>query len=102
VRERMHELGIRMALGASGGEAARIVLVKGMSLVAWGVLLGLAGGFLGARVICSRGWIPDLDPFDPATYAGVVLSLSIVAFAACTLPALRALRIDPAGVMRTE
>jgi putative ABC transport system permease protein len=102
VRQQAHELGVRLALGATGEGVATLVMKKGLSLVALGLIMGLAGGVVGARALVDRGWLPGVSPYDPVTYGGVAACLAIVGFAACAAPALRALRIDPAEVMRAE
>lgn len=102
VAAEVRQLGLRLALGATTGQVARLVLRKGLILVAWGSLVGLAGGLAAARLISSRGWLPGLDPADPVTYLLVVGSLLLAALAACAAPAARVLRIDPAAVMRAE
>lgn len=102
VRRHGHELGIRLALGATGGEAARLVLTRGLVLTLWGIVIGLAAGIAAMRFVLGRGWLSGIDLFDPLTYAGVSLGLIVVAVIACALPAFRALRLDPREVMRSE
>jgi putative ABC transport system permease protein len=102
VRAHLSQLGIRMALGATGREVARLVLLKGMALVAWGILIGVTGAVLGARLLSSRLGLAGFEPNDPVTYVGVVVPLVLVTFAACAVPAARAVRIDPVEVMRAE
>jgi predicted permease len=102
VRRHGHELGIRLALGATGGEAARLVLRRGLVLAVWGIVIGLVAGIAAMRFVLGRGWLSGIDLFDPLTWAGVSLALVLVAVAACALPAARALRLDPREVMRTE
>jgi putative ABC transport system permease protein len=102
VREHGHELGVRLALGATGEQVARLVVTRGMSLVLWGVALGLVGGIGAGRLVQARGWMPDVDLADPAVYLASGLTLLVVALVTCIVPALRARRVAPADVMRVE
>jgi putative ABC transport system permease protein len=102
VRRNGHDLGIRLALGAPGGEAARLVMTRGLRLAAWGFLIGLPAGIAAMRFVLARGWISDIDLSDPLAYAGVSFSLVLVTVVACAVPALRALRLDPRDVIRAE
>jgi putative ABC transport system permease protein len=102
VRQRSHDIGIRLALGARGGAVRRLVVARGMLLVAWGCLIGTAAALVGARVIATRGWLFGVGTRDPATLAGVIAFLTLVALFACLVPAYRAARVDPAEVMRAE
>ncbi|MCG6988713.1 MAG: ABC transporter permease, partial [Gemmatimonadetes bacterium] len=102
VRQHGHELGVRLALGASGGEVSRLVVVRGMSLVAWGIVLGVAGGIAGSQLVQARGWLPDVDLSAPSVYVAMALVLVLVGLLACAFPALRARRLAPAEVMRVE
>ncbi len=100
VTKRAREIGIRLALGASGGKVMRLVLSRGMVLVLGGTVLGIAGA-LGAA-----GMVEDLlfqtDPRDPATYAGVTAFFLLVALGACLIPGWRALKVDPVEAFRIE
>jgi predicted permease len=102
VRQHGHELGVRLALGASRGEIARLVVVRGMTVVAWGIVLGIVGGIAGSRLVQARGWLPDVDLSAPSVYVAMALVLLLVALLACAPPALRARRVAPAEVMRAE
>jgi putative ABC transport system permease protein len=102
VRQHARDLGIRLALGATGSRVARLAVARGMALVGWGVVAGLVGGIVGARVIASRGWLPGVGLYDPTTYVGAAVCLALAGFCACAAPAWRALRIDPAEIMRGE
>jgi predicted permease len=100
VTRRVHELGIRAALGASHGELAGLVLRQGMRLAA----MGMAGG-LGAAVALTRlmaGLLYGVRPADPATLAAVTLLLGGIALAACYIPARRATAVDPVVALRCE
>jgi putative ABC transport system permease protein len=100
VTQRTHEIGVRLALGAQGGDVIRLFIERGMAVVSLGVGLGLLGAFALTRVMKSL--LFDVGPNDPLTFAGVALLLSLVALVACYLPARRAARIDPLTSLRHE
>jgi predicted permease len=100
VNERTREIGIRLALGASGRQAVVAVVVPGLVLALAGVVIGTAAAFWTARLLQSFVW--GVTPTDPATFAGVILLLLSIAFVASLLPALRVLRVDPALTLRAE
>jgi putative ABC transport system permease protein len=100
VTQRRHEIGIRMALGAQSADVMRLFIKQGMALVLLGVALGSAGAFALTRVM--QGLLFDLSANDPLTFASVALLLSLIALAACYLPARRAARIDPLASLRQE
>ena len=89
-----------MALGASGAEIARWVLGEGMSLAGAGVLVGLAGGWGASRLVANQ--LIGVGRLDVATWAAVILFLTLVALAASYAPAARAARVDPIQVLRQE
>jgi putative ABC transport system permease protein len=98
VSQRRAELGLRMALGADPGDVLRLVLREGMTPVAAGILIGLAGAAALARVLQSL--LFGVDALDPPTFAVVAVTLTLVALAACYLPARRATMVDPASTLR--
>jgi putative ABC transport system permease protein len=99
VTERLREIGVRAALGASPAEVVRMVLRRGMTLTLVGIALGLiASGFM-SRVVVSM--LFEVSRLDPATYLGVAALLAFVAGAACVLPAMRAARVDPASTLKS-
>jgi putative ABC transport system permease protein len=100
VTQRMHEMGIRMALGAHRGDVLRLVIRQGMSLVGIGLLLGLLGAFFATRVLA--GLVYGVSTKDPATFVFVPTLLASVALLANYLPARRATRVDPQVALRQE
>jgi putative ABC transport system permease protein len=100
VAQRSHEIGIRMALGASSGVILRQVLWRSASMVGPGLAVGLFASLAGARVMTQ--FLYQVQPTDAATYASVSLSLAVVAFAASGWSALRATRVDPVRALRGE
>jgi predicted permease len=100
VNERTRELGIRLALGATARQAIAAVVVPGLVLTMIGVALGTAGAFAAARLLASFIW--GITPSDPATFAGVIVTLMVIALIASLIPALRVLRLDPAQTLRSE
>jgi predicted permease len=99
VSARTSEIGVRMSLGASSARVQGMILTEGAALVGLGLLLGIAGAFVAARV--TRGLLFAVTPHDPVTFIAVALLMTGVGFLACWIPALRAARIDPAIAMRT-
>ena len=100
VAQRLREIGIRVALGASKAGIFRMILGDGFRLTVVGVLLGLAGVLSATRFL--RSLLFEINPLDPATLVFVVFVLLMVSAIACYLPALRATNADPASVLREE
>lgn len=100
VEQRTHEIGIRMAMGAEGGDVLRLVIGHGMRLTFIGVVVGFAGALALSRFL--RSLLFQTSPTDPATFAAVFLLLGVVALAACYIPARRAAKIDPMAALRYE
>ncbi len=100
VTQRAHEMGIRMAIGASRASVLKLVLGQSLTLTLTGLFLGLSGSLLLSRFIASL--LFDLKPTDPATLATVAAFLSAVATFASLLPASRATRVDPMITLRCE
>lgn len=100
VAERRREIGIRAALGASGGQVAMLVLRQAMALAGIGVGIGLLGALLASRAI--RSMFFGISPLDPLAYAGGILALGLVALAAAAAPAWRSVRVDPVEVLKAD
>ena len=98
VSARTTEIGIRMSLGAESGRVQRMILREGGVLLAAGLVIGVIGAFLVARVI--RGLLFGVAPHDPVTLVGVAVLMAAIGLCACWIPAMRAARIDPAIAMR--
>jgi putative ABC transport system permease protein len=88
-----HEIGIRMALGALQSDVLRMVLKKGLALIATGTIAGLAAGLALTRLMSSQIW--GVSPTDPWTFFAVAALILTVGLAACLFPARKATRVDP-------
>ncbi|HKG94968.1 MAG TPA: FtsX-like permease family protein, partial [Gemmatimonadaceae bacterium] len=100
VAERMRELGVRAALGASRGALLGLVMRQGTALAAAGVAIGLAAAAAASQALAAL--LFGVSRLDPATYLGVVALLAVVSVVACWVPAWRAARVDPAITLRAE
>jgi putative ABC transport system permease protein len=100
VTQRTQEMGVRLALGATPGAIARLVLGQGARLVVIGLALGIVGAIVLTRLMTSL--LFEVTPTDPVTYGGVALVLAVTAVAACQIPAWRATRVDPLTALRSE
>jgi putative ABC transport system permease protein len=100
VSRRTHEMGIRMALGAQGGQVRALVLRQGMTQIALGMVLGTGLALLVARGL--RGIILGAQTWDPATYAVVFTILGLTGLLASAVPAARATRVDPVTALRAD
>jgi predicted permease len=99
-RQRTHEIGIRMTLGASKRDVLRLVLGHGLRLTLIGVILGLAASFALTRFLTSL--LLGVTSTDALTFSSVALLLCAVALFACFIPARRAMRVDPMVALRYE
>jgi putative ABC transport system permease protein len=100
VARQTHEIGIRMALGASHGDVVWMVLRTGLKLVGVGVGVGLLASFAVTRVMANMLW--DISPRDPVTLGAVVVVVGLAGLAACYFPARRATKVDPLIALRYE
>lgn len=100
VTQRTQEIGVRIALGASGAEVLKMILTQGAKPLLAGLFLGLAGAFAVTRLM--RSLLVGLDPADPLTFGAVTAMLLAAALLACYIPARRASRVDPLVALRYE
>jgi len=100
VGQRTREIGVRMALGAQGGDVLRLVVGQGMRMTLIGALLGLAAALALTRVMKSL--LFNVSPTDLATFVSITSLLVVVAFLASYIPARRATKLDPLMSLRHE
>ncbi|HZR05407.1 MAG TPA: ABC transporter permease [Candidatus Udaeobacter sp.] len=100
VTQRTQEIGIRLALGAQRYHVLRLIVGQGMRFVGLGVLVGLMGVFACSRLLQSL--LFGVGAIDLKAMCVATLTLAIVAFCACYIPALRAMRVDPMQALRSE
>ena len=100
VTQRTREIGIRMALGARPPDVLRIVVRQGVGLSSVGASIGILVALGATRYLASL--LYGVRPFDPPTFLAVALLLSVVALAACYIPARRASHVDPLVALRYE
>ena len=100
VGQRTREIGLRMALGAQSGDVMRMVIGDGARMVLTGVGVGIAGALGLTRLMENE--LFGVSGHDPLTFGGVVLVLTLVALAACYIPARRAVLVDPVVALRCE
>jgi len=98
VSQRTREIGVRMAVGASGREVLALFLRQGLRLTGLGIALGLAGALGLTRLLASQ--LYGVRATDPATFASVSGVLLLVALVASFLPARRAARVEPMNALR--
>jgi putative ABC transport system permease protein len=95
-----HEIGVRMALGARQALILRMVLLRGLRLIAAGSAVGLAAAYGFSSVLVSG--VSGVSPTDPATFVVVAAIVASVGLTACLLPARQASRVDPLLALRWE
>jgi predicted permease len=100
VSQQVHEIGIRMALGAQRADVVWLIASTSMRLVVVGVVLGLLGSVAAMKVLASQ--LYGISPRDPATLAGVVSAMAVAAAAASYFPARRAMNVNPIVALRGE
>jgi putative ABC transport system permease protein len=100
VSQRLREIGVRVALGATRGKILEEILRNGLGLAAVGLIIGLVAALALTRYLETL--LYAVRPTDPAVFALAIVTLLLVATAACFLPARRASRVDPIVVLREE
>jgi ABC-type antimicrobial peptide transport system permease subunit len=98
VSERTHEIGIRLALGATRGKILQMILRQGLELAIAGAAAGLVCALIVSHLMA--GLLYGVAPTDPLTFVGVTIVLSVVALAACYIPAQRATKVNPMSALR--
>jgi putative ABC transport system permease protein len=100
VRQRVPEIGIRLALGARMTDVLRMVVLEGMKPTLLGVAIGLAAALAMGRLVTSL--VFQVKPTDPMTFLAVAALLALIALFACVIPAYRASKVNPVVALRNE
>jgi predicted permease len=98
--QRTNEMGIRIALGASLGDVARLVVGEGLLTIAIGIVVGVGLAFAAGKLVASM--LYGISPRDPVTMMLAAVILGLVGIAACAIPAWRAARVDPVTALRVD
>jgi ABC-type antimicrobial peptide transport system permease subunit len=99
-RQRVPEIGVRMALGASAGQVMRLVLGQSLTMILGGIFLGIAAALAAGRLLGHM--VPGVQPAEPLTFATMISVLVFAALLASFVPARRASKIDPMSALRME
>ena len=100
VQTRTHEIGVRMALGATARDVFKLIVGRGMKLTVIGVVIGVAGAIAVTRLL--HGLLFNTSATDPFIFIAISILLSVAAFLACYIPARRAAKVDPLIALRYE
>jgi len=100
VEERTREIGLRAALGATPREIVALILRQGSLLAGLGIIIGVASAAALTRYLAT--FLFGVEQRDPVTFVSAVVVLTLVTLAACGIPALRAVRIDPSEALRYD
>jgi len=100
VSARMHEMGVRMALGATGRDVKRLVLGEGLLLAGIGIALGMVGALVASREL--QDLIYGIRLIDPPTYGVTIVVMVAAALIGCWRPAMKAARANPIDAIRME
>jgi ABC-type antimicrobial peptide transport system permease subunit len=98
--QRVPEIGVRMALGASAADVIYLVLRQSLGMIVSGVVVGTVAAFAAGRVL--EGLVQGIGPIEPSTFVIVIPLLMIAAVIASFVPARRASRVDPISALRQE
>jgi putative ABC transport system permease protein len=100
VSRQKKEIAVRMALGARRSHVYGVILRLGAQLLAAGATIGILASFATNRLLAAQLW--NVSPHDPLTLAAATMIVSLIAFAACYIPARRAMQIDPMAALRED
>jgi putative ABC transport system permease protein len=98
--QRVPEIGVRMALGASAGEVMRLILRQSLVMIGAGIAIGMSAALAAGRYLAHL--VQGMQPTDPSTFAITISVLALAALFASLIPARRASRIDPMRALRQD